>query len=155
MRAIFIFFIAILPIHVAFSTSNNYALLDSVKRLGKNDPHIDTTGRFLHVNRIFIVGNRITKDQIILRELTLKPDDIVYSTELPIILDLDKKKLINTRLFNTVEIRMLEFQQDQLDLLIDVDERWYTFPSPIFELSDRNFNEWWQNYNHDLNRVNY
>jgi hypothetical protein len=54
-----------------------------------------------------------------------------------------------------VEIRLLEFQQDQLDLLIDVDERWYTFPSPIFELSDRNFNEWWQNYNHDFNRVNY
>src|SRR5690606_17670386 len=33
--------------------------------------------------------------------------------------------------------------------------RWYTFPSPIFELSDRNFNEWWQNYNHDFKRVNY
>jgi hypothetical protein len=43
----------------------------------------------------------------------------------------------------------------RLILLVDVNERWYTFPVPIFELSDRNFNEWWQNYNHDFRRVNY
>jgi hypothetical protein len=42
-----------------------------------------------------------------------------------------------------------------IDLLVEVDERWYTWPIPIFELSDRNFNEWWQNYNHDFGRVNY
>lgn len=115
----------------------------------------DTVGRFLHINRIFIVGNRITRDQIILRELTLKTGDIIYSLDLPDILERDKKKLINTRLFNTVEIRTLELQQDYVDLLIDLNERWYTFPAPIFELSDRNFNEWWQTYDHDFNRVNY
>jgi outer membrane protein assembly factor BamA len=115
----------------------------------------DSIGRFIHINRIFIVGNRITRDQIVLRELTLKQGDIIYSLDLPKILERDKKKLINTRLFNTVEIKTLELQPDHLDLLIDLNERWYTFPAPIFELSDRNFNEWWQNYNHDFNRVNY
>ena len=25
----------------------------------------------------------------------------------------------------------------------------------IFQLADRNFNEWWENYNHDLSRVIY
>ncbi len=127
---------------------------DSVKR-PKTKSVSDSVGRFVHVNRIFILGNKITKEQIVLRELTLKTGDIVYSTELPIILDLDKKKLINTRLFNTVELRVLEFQEDRIDLLIEVNERWYTFPSPIFELADRNFNEWWQTYNHDFKRVNY
>lgn len=115
----------------------------------------DTTGRFIHINRIFILGNRITRDQIVLRELTLKQGDVIYNLDLPGILERDKKKLINTRLFNTVEIRPLELQPDYVDLLIDLNERWYTFPAPIFELSDRNFNEWWQNYNHDFRRVNY
>lgn len=115
----------------------------------------DTTGKFLRINRVFIVGNRLTRDQIILRELTLKPGDIIFSLDLPSILDLDRKKLINTRLFNTVEIRTMELADNKVDLLIDVNERWYTFPSPIFDLSDRNFNDWWQNYDHDLKRVNY
>ena len=115
----------------------------------------DSTGKFVLINRIFIVGNRLTRDQIILRELTLKPGDLIFNLNLPEILDLDKKKLINTRLFNTVEIRTLELQENQVDLLIDLNERWYTFPSPIFELSDRNFNEWWQTYDHDFRRVNY
>jgi len=127
---------------------------DSVKH-PKGKFHADTTGRFIAINRIFIIGNKLTRDHIILRELTLKPGDTVYSLDLPGILDSDKKKLINTRLFNTVAIRTLELDAGKIDLLIDLNERWYTFPSPIFELSDRNFNEWWQTYNHDLSRVNY
>lgn len=118
-------------------------------------PPTDSTGKFVRIGSIFIIGNRLTRDQIILRELTLKPGDIIYNLDLPSILDLDKKKLINTRLFNTVEIRTLELADNNVDLLIDVNERWYTFPAPVFELSDRNFNEWWQNYDHDLKRVNY
>lgn len=115
----------------------------------------DSTARYLQINRIFILGNKLTRDRIILRELSLHTGDIIYSVDLPEILEKDRKKLYNTRLFNTVEIRTIELIQDKVDLLIDLDERWYTFPSPIFELSDRNFNEWWQNYNHDLRRVNY
>lgn len=154
MRVIIFCFIGFLITQGVAAYSEEQPLPDSIRRPKTKDV-IDTTGRFIRVNRIFIVGNRVTKDQIILRELTLKAGDVVYSTELPIILDLDKKKLINTRLFNTAEIKTLEFQNDQIDLLINVDERWYTFPAPIFELSDRNFNEWWQTYNHDFKRVNY
>jgi len=136
--------------------TNPILLADSVKRPPRAHQQLsDSTGRFLEVNRIFIVGNRITRDQIVLRELTLKTGDLIYSHDLPGVLEVDRKKLINTRLFNTVDIRTLELQPDRIDLLIDLNERWYTFPSPIFELSDRNFNEWWQNYNHDFSRVNY
>lgn len=131
------------------------AFADSV-RLKKNKlPKRDSTARYLQINRVFILGNRITRDQIILRELTLKTGDLIYSEELPVILESDRKKLLNTRLFNVVDIRMLELPSNQVDLLVDVNERWYTFPSPIFELADRNFNEWWQNYDHDFRRVNY
>jgi outer membrane protein assembly factor BamA len=136
--------------------SDSTALSDSTKRPSRTRTVVaDSTGRFLRINRIFIVGNRVTRDPIILRELTLKSGDFIYSSDLQSILEVDKKKLINTRLFNTVEIRTLELETDQVDLLIDLNERWYTFPSPIFELADRNFNEWWQNYGHDFSRVNY
>ena len=128
---------------------------DSVRRPLKSLPKRDSTARFVRIGRIFLVGNRITRDRIILRELSLVPGDLIYSEDLPAILDLDRKRLINTRLFNSVNIRTLELEEDQLDLLVDLKERWYTFPSPIFDLADRNFNEWWETYNHDFKRVNY
>src|SRR5687768_17622626 len=113
--------------------SANIFLADSIKRPGKNIRY-DTlgNGKFLTVNRIFIIGNRITRDQIILRELSLKKGDIVYSTDIPGILDKDKKKLVNTRLFNKVEIRTMEAGAGKIDILIDLNERWYTFPAPVF-----------------------
>ncbi|HPM30363.1 MAG TPA: hypothetical protein PLJ60_08490 [Chryseolinea sp.] len=128
---------------------------DSVKRPARTKVVMDSTGKFLTLNRIFIIGNSVTRDRIILRELTYKTGDILYSSDLQGVLEVDKKKLINTRLFNTVELRILEIEDNRFDLLIDVNERWYTFPSIIFQLADRNFNEWWQNYNHDFSRVNY
>ncbi len=118
-------------------------------------PVADSTARFIRINRIFIIGNDITRDRIIRRELSIQEGDVIYSSDLPAILAVEKKKLINTRLFNLVNIRTLELEKDQFDILIDLKERWYTFPSPIFDLADRNFNEWWQNYNHDFRRVNY
>ena len=132
-----------------------YAASDSTKKKRGIHVHPDSVGRFVMINRVFIIGNRLTRDQIILRELSLRKGDLIYSLDLPEIIDLDKKKLINTRLFNTVEIRTMELEENKIDVLIDLNERWYTFPSPIFELSDRNFNEWWTNYNHDFKRVNY
>lgn len=131
------------------------SLSDSTKKIRKGYTQTDSTGKFFLINRVFITGNRLTREQIVLRELSIKSGDFIYSLDLPDILDLDKKKLVNTRLFNTVEIRTMELPDNKLDILVSLSERWYTFPSPIFELSDRNFNEWWQNYGHDFKRVNY
>jgi outer membrane protein assembly factor BamA len=128
---------------------------DTVKRVVKAPFPYDSTARFIKINRIFIIGNDVTRERIVRRELSLQEGDIIYSADLPSVLEIDKKKLINTRLFNTVTIKTMELEKDQFDLLIDLKERWYTFPSPIFDLADRNFNEWWENYDHDFRRVNY
>ena len=106
--------------------------------------------RILSINRVLIIGNKVTRESIISRELSLKPGDTVSTKRIDKILILDQRKIYNLRLFNTVTIQWLELSANQVDLLVEVNERWYTFPVPIFELSDRNFNEWWQNYNHDL-----
>lgn len=119
-------------------------------------PPTDTlANRLITVNRVIIIGNKITRERIISRELSLKPGDTVSTHRVDAILQQDQRKIYNLRLFNTVSVRWLEITSGSIDLLIEVSERWYTFPSPIFELSDRNFNEWWQNYNHDFSRVNY
>ena len=153
MRISYVFIILILASDL-FAQQEQFGLPDTLNQLPIYT-RPDSISRLVYINRVFIVGNRITRDQIVLRELTLRQGDVINSLDLPAILERDKKKLINTRLFNTVEIRPLELQEGHIDLLIDLDERWYTFPAPIFELSDRNFNEWWETYDHDFSRVNY
>ena len=115
----------------------------------------DSTGRYLQINKILIVGNNLTRNSIILRELRLKKGDVVSENYLAYILKKDQQKLFNLHLFNTATIRPIPLDTGTVDLLVEVDERWYTFPVPRFQLSDRNFNEWWENYNHDWDRVNY
>ena len=123
--------------------------------LPKNIAPDTTLSRTLQVNRILIIGNKITRDRIILRELSLQAGDTINSKRLNTVLTRDKNKVYNLFLFNTVTVQALELPDNRIDLLVEVEERWYIFPIPIFELSDRNFNEWWQNYGHDITRVNY
>jgi outer membrane protein assembly factor BamA len=114
----------------------------------------DTT-RIVKVNKVFIQGNRRTRDQIITREISLKPGT---SHRLPHLLDsleYDRFRIYNTNLFNKVDIFVFELGADSVNFFIQVDERWYIYPAPVFRLADRNFNDWWVNQNGDLNRVNY
>jgi outer membrane protein assembly factor BamA len=111
--------------------------------------------KVVRVGRVLIIGNNTTRSRIITRELSLKAGDTISLKSLPATLQLDRNKIYNLRLFNTVECRYFEYDPGMVDLIIEVSERWYTFPVPIFELSDRNFNEWVQNYGADFRRVNY
>ena len=116
----------------------------------------DTTlGRNLYIDNILIIGNNKTKRKIILREMSVRQGEFYYEDDLNSILVQDRNKIFNTRLFNTVEVSLLELGSNAVDIVIKVTERWYTFPVPIFDLVDRNFNDWWQNQNHDFSRVNY
>ncbi len=111
--------------------------------------------RVLTINRVLIIGNKITRNSIISRELSLKPGDTISSQRLERVLTLDKNKIYNLRLFNTVMVRWIDLGTLEADILVDVSERWYTFPVPVFDIADRNFNEWIQNYGGDFSRVNY
>lgn len=109
----------------------------------------------VYIDNIFIIGNKKTKSAIIFRELSVEKGETYDQQELETILELDKSKLFNTRLFNQVEISILNLDETTVDIVINVTERWYIFPAPIFELVDRNFNDWWQNQGRDLSRTNY
>lgn len=157
MKILNVFCGVLIFISVSRFDSEARVLYDSLKKPVKQKKlsQADSSAHYLRINRVFVIGNRITREHIILRELTLKPGDSVSVADLPAIIEKDKKKLFNLALFNTTDIRLLELSSGTADLLVEVNERWYTFPVPIFQLSDRNFNEWWENYNHDLNRINY
>lgn len=66
-----------------------------------------------------------------------------------------RENLMNTSLFNFVEIVRKNTADDPLRQIvhIDVTERWYIWPIPILKISDRNFNVWWETK--DFSRLSY
>lgn len=137
--------------------SSLFQIQEPITPIEPSSPVDTVEARTLRVNRVIVLGNKITRNRIILRELSLKPGDTISLSRIDNQLLRDRAKIYNLRLFNTVIVRWLEYDpaNNLIDLIVEVTERWYTFPSPIFELSDRNFSEWWHNYNHDWKRVNY
>lgn len=105
------------------------------------------------VQSIQLVGNKITKDDIILRELLFAIGDTLQSTELLALLEQSKKNVLNTSLFNFCKIEWAMLDPSKIFVIVHVVERWYTFPVPIFEIDDNNFNTWWQDK--DFSRINY
>ena len=110
---------------------------------------------FVVVNSITITGNKRTKRPVILRELDFSPGDTLKLADLETIFTANRNQVYNTRLFNEVKLVVDTLNNQQLDVRIEVEERWYIFPAPIFELADRNFNEWWNKYDRDLSRTQY
>lgn len=113
------------------------------------------------VRTIQIEGNTRTRHHIITRELNIHPGDTIDLALLPMLLQQERNKIFNTRLFVTVDVKAAPALPDSLpqylerDVIILLKERWYFFPSVIFELADRNFNEWWEQRGRDLSRTNY
>ena len=107
------------------------------------------------IDEIKILGNKKTKENIILRELTLKEGIIISKDKFISTLEEDKRKVINTDLFYEVEFKIEIIKENHVIIIINVLESIYWVPIIIFELSDRNFNDWWENFNHDFNRINY
>ncbi len=107
------------------------------------------------IGYIVIEGNRKTRKDIILRELDLKVGDTLFVSKIDTALVRNRNKIFNTNLFVTVDLSLENANPPQALLRIKLEERWYIFPGPIFELSDRNFNEWWNTYDADFGRTNY
>lgn len=107
------------------------------------------------IQDIELIGNKQTRPQIIQRELTLHIGDTLLLASADSLLERNRNNVFNTNLFVSVSIELIHIAPQQASLKINLAERWYIFPGPIFELSDRNFNEWVRIYNADLNRTNY
>jgi len=107
----------------------------------------------IQIDKVFIIGFKKTKESIIRRELTLSDGQVMTKQELDIAIDDDKRRLLNTTLFLSVDASIVELTSSRVDVIYRLAERWYFFPVPIFNLADRNFTEWWVNQNADFSRV--
>ncbi len=110
------------------------------------------TSSFFIIKDLTIRGNKTTHLPIIQRELPFSNGDTVAAEKLSKLLRTAHDNLMNTSLFNFVTIDTLS-DGDKLNIQIDLKERWYLWPFPIFEISDRNFNAWWEKK--DFSRINY
>jgi outer membrane protein assembly factor BamA len=110
---------------------------------------------FLTIRNVIASGNKITKDYIIAREVPMKKDHKYTISDILKGIPQSKQNLMNTGLFLDVTVDFTNWNNDSLDILVDVKERWYYFPVPYFKPIDRNFNVWIKEYNASLARVNY
>lgn len=122
----------------------------------------DGKGKRLIIKQLYFKGNKRTKEAVLRRELEISPGMNIRLDDTSAFFKYEANKLFNTRLFNLVVVSPINYQNstdsliaDTTDLLVSMHERWYLFPLPVFELSDRSFNEWFYNRNADISRINY
>jgi outer membrane protein assembly factor BamA len=107
------------------------------------------------VRNIIIEGNKRTRDEIILREIPFKSGEPYLLQELVKKFEDARRQLMNTALFHTVIVALKSFEGYNIDVLVQVRERWYLFPVPYFKTVDRNLNQWIVEQKASLSRLNY
>lgn len=112
------------------------------------------------IESISYTGNKQTKIFILEREMTFEAGDTLSGVEFLKHAQRSRQNLLNTALFNFVAV-LPHCNRDtssglctKVDVVVNVKERWYTWPAPIFDVAEQNFNTWWRN-GHNLQRASY
>jgi len=99
----------------------------------------------VEIARINLSGNNITRKSVIMRELEFAEGDTLASVQLGLRVERSRQNLLNTGLFNFVEVAV---QQDTAGIVdhavicISMVERWYIWLAPRLEVADRTIAEW-------------
>jgi outer membrane protein assembly factor BamA len=108
-----------------------FALLGTQTLVGQ-----DAIDAPIRIDRVVVEGNKITDSNIILREIPFNFPAVLSADDLKLI----RNRVQNLWLFNRVELRVNE-RDNQNVLTIQVTERWYIFPAPVFFVSDRDWSK--------------
>lgn len=110
---------------------------------------------FFIIDSITLNGNKVTRDHIIYRELMFSVNDTVCKKYFAQIVKKSHENLLNTSLFNFVTFDTVpsRIHPNGISVRLKFIERWYIWPIPIFELSERNFNSWLEA--RDWSRISY
>lgn len=122
-------------------------LMDSASKPNSEKP--------FSVRTIIIEGNKRTRPEIILREIPFKSGDVYLLQDLVKKFEIARRQLMNTSLFHEAIVALKSFDGYNIDVLVQVKERWYIFPVPYFKPVDRNLNQWLVEQKGSLKRVNY
>jgi outer membrane protein assembly factor BamA len=142
-----------------FSLSITVVIAQNIDRAGDITIHLpaaikDSSAKIM-INQINVSGNGTTKAYIIYREVQFQNGDSITVAALTEQLREVREQIYNTTLFSDVTIETIAVSDGAIDINITVKERWYIFPVPIFQIADRNLNEWLVKYHGDLSRTDY
>jgi len=105
------------------------------------------------ISSIKIIGNKKTKDKVIFRELSFRVGDSLQELSLAKKVNESKNNLLNTPLFNFVNIELFKDSLNLVNIIIKVAERWYLWPQASIYYADRNFSNWLKN--RDFSRTDF
>ncbi|MFZ4769633.1 MAG: POTRA domain-containing protein [Ferruginibacter sp.] len=115
---------------------------------------VDSSAK-IYISSIKITGNKKTKKYLIEREMRLKTGDSSFAASLYEKLTRSQELIYNTNLFTEVTLVPFFNTATDVSIYVTVKEKWYIYPTPQFQLVDRNFNEWLNLSNGSLDRVIY
>ncbi len=96
------------------------------------------------IEKIIINGNKRTKNQIVLRELEFSAESSLKKEEFDVLVNKSRENLINTSLFNFVEIfSHIDSTTQRAMITINLVERWFILPFLIIKSAEENMNTWW------------
>ncbi len=105
---------------------------------------VDSASRY-RVNSVQLIGNKKTKDKIVLRELIKKEGDTLTLRNYEYIKRRGEFNIFNTQLFIYDSIQSkINDSSKTIDYTIKMKERWYIWPIPFVDYLDRNINSWWK-----------
>ncbi len=104
---------------------------------------------------IHILGNRQTKDKVILQEMRLKKDSTYCTTNLTKLLRRDERWIYATTLFNTVRVKLIPLDSTHVKIQVRLTERWYIYLFPILTLGNYSFLYWWEELDKNLRYLSY
>ncbi|SNC77427.1 Surface antigen [Hymenobacter gelipurpurascens] len=130
----------------SFSPANAYSVVlpDSLRQTSAADSLVlaQCPGYTeLRVGSVLFVGNSVTKERVLRAELDFREGDTLTAATLSRRLEANRLRLYNLQLFHQVLVQAV-CRDGNLTVLFSMQERWYTFPIPIFSLADRNFRSW-------------
>lgn len=103
----------------------------------QSEDSVTISGNYsIKIDSIRIKGNDITKDYIILRELTFHNGDTLTNQAA----DFNRDRIYSLGIFNSVDVFPVKFK-DYTCAFISVEESWYIYPIPFIELKDKDWDK--------------
>jgi len=108
------------------------------------------------IDSMITTGNEKVRDIVIYGESRLKEGQQIPIKTLREELLNSRRNLLNTRLFNEVELLIFKWtNENHVSIEFEVDERWYIYPLPVVELTGITFREWREEFDYDIERLTY
>ncbi|MEY4955581.1 MAG: hypothetical protein RI981_1666, partial [Bacteroidota bacterium] len=111
-------------------------------------------GQSMRIDSIRFIGNEKTRENILRRELDFHEQDSLSIQDLNERIEFNRRKLMNTNLFIWVKSDYHQLPNGHLSINFECLEQWYVLAYPVFQLADRNLNDWWSR-GHDFDRAIY